>query len=372
MGTHGLIYIRTDGNRKIASGHLMRCLSIASACQSLGMEVCFLVSPGESCSLLEGFLEAGRSFRIISLKTAVYDCLEQELPEVLALLRSREEKPVYLLDSYYVTRHYLTAINPLAKVAYLDDLQLFDYPVDLLVNYDVIPKNALPSYKAAYQNSGRLLLGAAYAPLRRQFQNSPISVREQVKNLLVTTGGSDLLHFCLRLLQAVRKDPSAWPFSAAGITIHIVIGQLNADRAALHELAGSFPFPRLLELHENVTDMASLMRDCDLAISAAGTTLYELCALGVPTISFIMADNQITAAKAFDAAGAIPCAGDIRGLSGNMMQPFMNFVTFMSAQGSGPSPGQDSYTARKAAHKAMRKLVDGNGALRIARALGEM
>ena len=365
MGTHGLIYIRTDGNQQIASGHLMRCLSIAAACQSLGMEVCFLVSGEESYSLLEGFskefTEKEDCFQVISLKTAVYDRLEQELPEVLTLLRSQQKKPVYLLDSYYVTEHYLTAIKPLAKIAYLDDLQLFDYPVDLLVNYDVIPQKALPSYKAAYHNSGHLLLGAAYAPLRRQFQDRPISIKKQVKNLLVTTGGSDPCHFCLHLLQSIKEAPSSWPFLAADITIHMVIGKLNTDREALHELAAAFPFPQSLKLHENVADMASLMQICDLAISAAGTTLYELCALGIPTISFTIADNQITAAKAFDAAGAIPCAGDIRQSSENRMQPFISFITSMSG-----------FAARKAAHEAMRKLVDGKGSLRIAKALKEM
>lgn len=363
MGTHRLIYIRADGNHEIASGHLVRCLSIASACQSFGMEVCFLVSEGESCSLLKEFLNSkdSPSPEVVVLKTAVYDDLEKELPEVSELLHSCPQKPIYLLDSYFVTEHYLAAINPLAKTAYLDDLQLFDYPVDLLVNYDVISGEALPSYKAAYQNAGQLLLGAAYAPLRPQFQNSPIAVKKQARSILVTTGGSDPCHFCLRFLQSVQENPSAWPFVTAGIKFHIVIGKLNTDKAALYELADRLPF---LELHENVTDMASLMQGCDLAISAAGTTLYELCALGVPSISFTMADNQITAARAFDAAGAIPCAGDIRRPSENIMQPLIAFAVSMS--------GQDSYSARKTAHEAMRKLVDGNGALRIAKALGEL
>lgn len=361
MGTHRLIYIRTDGNHKIASGHLVRCLSIASACQSLGMEVCFLVSEGESCSLLRGFLDSEDSFRIIPLKTAVYDHPERELSEISALLRSCQQKPVYLLDSYYVTEHYLTAINSLAKTAYLDDLQLFDYPVDLLVNYDVISKEAMPSYKAAYPNAGRLLLGAAYAPLRDQFQNRPIAVKEQAQNILVTTGGSDPCHFSLRLLHSVKETSSVRPFFAGRLKIHLVIGKLNTDKAALYELADSLSF---LQLHENVTDMASLMQDCDLAISAAGTTLYELCALGVPTMSFTMADNQITAARAFDAAGAIPCAGDIRKAPEAVMHSLRSFVTFMSSL--------DSRSARKSAHETMRKLVDGNGALRIAEALGEM
>lgn len=374
MGTHRLICIRADGNHEIASGHLVRCLAVASACQSLGMQVCFLVSEGESYSLLKGFLDSEDSLRIIRLKTAAYDDLEKELPEVSGFLRSLSQKPVYLLDSYYVTERYLTTINSLSKTAFLDDLQLFDYPVDLLVNYDVMSGETLPAYQTAYQNSGQLLLGAAYAPLRPQFQNNPITVREQVKNILVTTGGSDPSHFCLRFLQSVKENSSMWPFLATDIRLHLVIGKLNTDKTALYGLSDGLP---LLKLHENVTDMASLMRNCDLAISAAGTTLYELCALGIPAISFTMADNQIAPARAFDAAGAIPCAGDIRREPGAVMHSINTFVTSMShqslqhcfRQNSGQSSTQHSYSVRKSAHEAMRKLVDGNGALRIAKAL---
>lgn len=361
MGTHRIIYIRTDGNHKIASGHLMRCLSIASACKSLGMEVCFLVCEKESYSLLKELSSSDDCFQIIPLKTAVYDQPERELSEISTLLLSHHEKPIYLLDSYYVTSFYLSELKPLAKLAYLDDLQLFDYPVELLINYDVITEETMPTYKAAYQSSHRLLLGTAYAPLRRQFQNNPISVRKQVGNLLITTGGSDPCHFCLHFLYSLKENPSAWPFGPDGLKIHMVIGKLNTDRDAIYKLAETLPF---LKPHENVSDMAFLMQVCDLAISAAGTTLYELCALGIPTMSFAIADNQLTAAKSFDTAGAIPCAGDIRKDPKGVMHSLTTFVTSMLSQ--------ESYPARKSAHTAMRKLVDGNGALRIAKALEEM
>ena len=140
--------------------------------------------------------------------------------------------------------------------------------------------------------------------------------------------------------------------------LHVVVGRLNEDKDKLYKLADELPF---LQLHENVSDMASLMTSCDLAVSAAGTTLYELCAAGVPSISFCLADNQLTAAKAFDEAGAIPCAGDIRRSCDEVLGNVMNFVTYMS----------ENSKKRKAALETMRQLVDGKGAMRIAKALTE-
>jgi len=65
-------------------------------------------------------------------------------------------------------------------------------------------------------------------------------------------------------------------------------------------------------LHRNVTKMSELMRACDLAVSASGSTLYELCACGVPTVTYVLADNQVRAAKAFAEQGIMISIGDIR------------------------------------------------------------
>ena len=353
MGTDRLVYFRTDGNSHIATGHLVRCLSIADACFSLGMKVCFLVSDQESKALLQSFDPACR-FPVRILETAVYDDLEKELPEVLGMLNEAgQAEQIFFLDSYYVTEHYLSAVRTAAKVAYLDDLQLFDYPVDLLINYDVIPESRSATYQAAYQNAARTLLGASYTPLRAQFTNLQPYCRDRVSNILVTTGGSDPYHFCLRLIVAFRENSFLHLCQ-----LHVVVGRLNEDKDKLYKLADELPF---LQLHENVSDMASLMASCDLAVSAAGTTLYELCAAGVPSMSFCLADNQLTAAKAFDEAGAIPCAGDIRRSCDEVLGNVMNFVTYMS----------ENSKKRKAALETMRQLVDGKGAMRIAKALTE-
>ena len=353
MGTDRLVYFRTDGNSHIATGHLVRCLSIADACFSLGMKVCFLVSDQESKALLQSFDPACR-FPVRILETAVYDDLEKELPEVLGMLNEAgQAEQIFFLDSYYVTEHYLSAVRTAAKVAYLDDLQLFDYPADLLINYDVIPESRSASYQAAYQNAARTLLGASYTPLRAQFTDLQPYCRDRVSNILVTTGGSDPYHFCLRLIAAFRENSFLHLCQ-----LHVVVGRLNEDKDKLYKLADELPF---LQLHENVSDMASLMASCDLAVSAAGTTLYELCAAGVPSMSFCLADNQLTAAKAFNEAGAIPCAGDIRRSCDEVLGNVMNFVTYMS----------ENSEKRKAALETMRQLVDGKGAMRIAKALTE-
>lgn len=361
MGSHRLIYFRTDGNSQIATGHLMRCLSIAQACQVLSLPVCFLVSDEDSASLLKQFDPAG-TFPVRILSSAVYNDMEKELPELLSLLS--EAPSLLFVDSYFVTEPYLQAVSGICPVAYLDDLQLFDYPVDLVINYDIIPEDMLPSYQAAYKRAGQTLLGASYTPLRRQFQMEVPAVRPSVKDILITTGGSDPYHFCLNLLSCFQERLSAL-IAEPDFHLHVLIGSLNEDKRLLMELAEELPF---LKLHENVTDMAALMASCDLAISAAGTTLYELCAVGVPTASFIIADNQIASANAFAQNDAIPCLGDVRTNEESIKKEAAHWVTSMN-----PYVRNQAASARLLRYrnisKRMQQLVDGNGAVRIADAL---
>ena len=58
---------------------------------------------------------------------------------------------------------------------------------------------------------------------------------------------------------------------------------------------------KLLSLNIEVTvdadDMAQRMVDADLAIGAAGSTSWERCCLGLPTVMMVLADNQKTIAK---------------------------------------------------------------------------
>lgn len=374
MGSHRLIYFRTDGNSQIATGHLMRCLSIAQACQVLSLPVCFLVSDEDSASLLKQFDPAG-TFPVRILSSAVYNDMEKELPELLSLLSKAPS--LLFVDSYFVTEPYLQAFSGICPVAYLDDLQLFDYPVDLVINYDVIPEDMLPSYQAAYKRAGQTLLGASYTPLRSQFQMEVPAVRPSVKDILITTGGSDPYHFCLNLLSCFQESLSAL-IAEPDFHLHVLIGSLNEDKRLLRELAAELSF---LRLHENVTDIAALMASCDLAISAAGTTLYELCAVGIPAVSYSFADNQLPSSLAFANVGAIPYAGDLRvdtescpivpspdskgagsayGLPG-VLSAVCHFVTDMSA----------NMAKRKSAQQSMHRLIDGKGSYRIAGALEE-
>lgn len=346
MESHPLVYIRTDGNENIATGHLMRCLTIARALVQRGAMPIFIVSDTTSISLLQKMMTpaeiANRFFAIIHLQTNYRDP-DRELPVLRSILSSH---PVFylLVDSYYVSRHYLSEMKQVCRVAYLDDLQAFDYPVNLLINYDMVVDTSF------YKSADTVLTGCAYTPLREQFSRYACHPWKNVRDIFLSTGGTDPFNIAGGLTEKLLADSVF-----ADTSLHILTGPMHVHRPLLETL--SQQESRVI-LHENVTEMASLMSECDLAVSAGGTTLYELCAVGVPAISYSMADNQIPGVTAFDSAGLIPYIGDIRN----------NPSFYETAMAQLRSLAQD-FSARREQSLRMRMTIDGAGADRIAAAL---
>ena len=294
--------------------------------------------------------------------------MEAELPEMIEILKAcdKEQKPILLIDSYNVTERYLRELSEYAYIAYIDDLRQLDFEYDLLINYDYVNKENILSYEESYSKAKKKLLGLAYTPLREQFAMTKRSVsgvweRERVvspiKNVLIASGGSDPEHALLRISEVLMDIPN--------LQIHLLVGKLCNDRKEILELSEKNPE---ISVHENVTDMAGLLTRMDMAVSAAGTTLYELCACSVATISYSFADNQIPGALAFDKAGVIPYAGDLRKesvalTSGESTAPLSAIKQFIE--------GLDGERALAQA-SAMHSLIDGHGSERIAKELASI
>lgn len=341
MTSNKRILLRTDGGPQIATGHIMRCLSIAEALRRAGAEAEFAVADETGAEILASFQPEEKPFPVHILRSD-YRNPETELAALTALLAGRCD--CLLIDSYFVTAGYLAALRPLVRTAYIDDLTAFDYPVDLVINYDFAPP------KDAYQTASEVLTGSAYTPLRSQFRGLCPCIREQADRLLLSTGGTDDYGVAGNLLQELLSRPecTGWQF-------HVLTGPMHRHRAELEALAASHPAVRL---HEGVRHMAVLMAGCDLAVSAAGTTLYELCAAGLPAVSFTMADNQLVTAGDMQRYASLPWAGDVRSTP-DFIQGLAARLLLLAADAE----------ARRRLSASMQSCVDGLGADRIAEAL---
>lgn len=351
-----MVVIRADANSKIGMGHVMRCLSVADALVKRGEEVLFVTADDTPVPLLT---KKGIPYRVLHTD---YADMEAELPELLAVLREltlRAESPEaallqrntsILVDSYYVTEKYLAALKSRITTIYMDDVYAFSYPVDMLINYNIYGEEMGYEKDAAFADT-KLLLGAKYVPLREEFSAAEQGRTVADGGILITTGGSDSFNLAGQLLmEAMKYD------ALKEKEYHVVSGSLNPHIGELQDLAQKH---ENIHIHCNVTNMAELMAESKVALSAGGSTLYELCAMGVPVIAFSFAENQERLVQTFVKRGIVQYGGNYRTDGNKMIQ---NTI-------AGLETLLEDENLRTEYRKKARTLVDGKGAGRIAEAI---
>lgn len=338
-----MICFRVDGNKQIATGHVMRCLAIAKALKKKGENCTFIIADHFTEKLIE---ENG--FNTICLESK-WDNLDYELDALTIFLKSQNIKTL-IIDSYFVTESYLTKLKKVVKLVYIDDMNMFRYPVDMLINYSFNFNKY--NYEARYEKENtKLLLGSKYVPLRKEFTSKNINksgLDKQVKNILITTGGSDPYNFSGTLINEILSKDLYKTY-----IFHVIIGSYYENILELENLSKKHSN---IILHKNVKNMSDLMINSDIAISASGTTLYELCACGTPSICYVFADNQLEGAEAFGDRDIIPYAGDIR----DNMKLVINKIFYKVNELIQSEPLWLSYSIK------MREFIDGKGSARIA------
>lgn len=271
------VYIRADGNEIIATGHIMRCLSIAEQLRKNDVDVTFITADNSACDIIKE-----REFTV-DILNSVWNDLDNEIESICDYLVKNKVK-VLIVDSYYVTQKYLEKLSEYAKVIYIDDLKKFEYNVKAVICDN--PFAVISDYEKMYKNieCPDLLVGGKYAPLRDEFAYKEYIVNDEIKRILITTGGTDIYNITGKLINALEKYDEF-----KKIEIHTIVGRFNQNQKKLSELEKRYSN---VILHRNVRNISYWMRLCDIAVSAGGTTLYELCSCGIPTVCLAIADNQ--------------------------------------------------------------------------------
>ncbi len=327
----------------------MRCLTIADALQELpGVEkgdICFLCADEASGALAK----AGGYGSVVFCTD--YRNMEAELPLLTGLLQAENpvHKPVLIVDSYYITEAYLKAARQQAFLFLLDDMAKQAYPVDQVLNYNAFATEE--QYRQLYQEGNvKFYTGSKYVPLRPQFRQTGYTLRETVQNILITTGGGDQENIAASIFETIEQP---------GFQYHVVIGRYHPDfQGWLRRERDSSQ----LHVHHDVRDMASLMRDCDIAVTAGGTTIYELAAIGVPFLCFSYAENQENLTEYI---GRRHIACYCGAFHHNPKATLAEIRRLTHGLIAGPS-------LRRSMHENERNMVDGLGAVRIARLLAEI
>ena len=333
--------VRADAGPRIGSGHVMRCLSLAKALNESGWAVSLLsidlpeaqralwACPGRDVIDLPSSLEAGSG----------------QDAALTAEHMLRQEAQALIVDHYGLDLDWEQAANPEQRTSLaIDDPPLRRHRTDWVLNPNLVETPSRPS-----SGGPEFLEGARFALLRPEFVQlrnaKPARPVGPVRRLLINLGGYDPQGYTWPVVQRCSA------LFAAELTLDVVIGPGNPDLEALRDWASEHE-NRLLTVQ--AADMAARMSAADLAVGAGGSSAWERCSLGLPTVTVVLAENQRTSVRLGHRAGVLVDGGDLRAANG--LESVAEALRLL----------RDDAAARERMAQAGKALVDGQGAGRVA------
>ena len=334
------LFIRADASPASGTGPVMRMLALAQAWRR---------RTGQSAIFLSRPLPAALQARLESARCAVCE-LEASADDpaacaaTVAALAAAGVPGWVLADGYHYGPAFQAAVRATGwSLALMDDNgENGAYECDLVLNQNLHATAALYAQRSP---ATRLLLGPRFALIREEFLRLRARVPvhpPRATRVLVTMGGADAGNVTARVVQAL---------CGAEVELRVVVGGANPHAAALADQIA--PPSRLLR---DVRDMTELMEWADMAVTAGGSTCWELCLAGVPFIAIETADNQHALVGALTAAGAAADGGNAATFDPAALARRFTHLRF-------------DPVARQAQSEAGRAVVDGWGADRLASAL---
>ena len=366
------ILFRTDASLQIGTGHVMRCLTLADALRAHGAR-CRFICRGHKGNMIDYIRQRGHEADALAppgqvvgpaVPLADLDTIPNHEPwlevdwgtDAMQSVSAAESShhDWLVVDHYAIDARWESAMRSTSRhLMVIDDLADRRLDCDLLLDQNL--GRISGDYDRLVPPACQRIIGPSYALLRPEFGNlrkRSLARRKQpsLRRLLVSLGGVDKDNLTSRVLRALRA--SKLP---PDCSITVVMGANAPALAAVLQLAREMPWATTVLV--DAENMADLMTECDLAIGAAGSTTWERCCLGVPSLMIVAADNQRGIASAMDLIGAAHTLGDAQNSSFDQA-----LVESIDAFSSIPDL---LHAMTEKAHL----LVDGEGAQRVSRAM---
>jgi UDP-2,4-diacetamido-2,4,6-trideoxy-beta-L-altropyranose hydrolase len=272
--------LRADASGLIGVGHVMRSLALGEALLDAGFDVV----------LASVDLPAGMRKEANKCGITVVDLQCDAFGSDDALATLSLNAAVLVIDGYMFERKFFGELeNRAANFVVIDD----NVETNALAPSVVINQNphATAEMYSHLLGKPRLLLGLQYALLRREVREATKqSINPVAGKVFVAMGGSDFLQLTSPIVDGLKD---------LDIEICVAVGPTNSQRQQIEETVRSIPRSRMIPQTDYITELAS----SSLAILAAGSSLWEAAALGVPSIGLIVADNQLGLANASQESG---------------------------------------------------------------------
>lgn len=295
------ILLRVDASREIGTGHVMRCLALANKAKQQGWE-CVFVLRDPVGGIVKHILSCGHRVirltseyvkKVICNETAYSDWLPvsqmQDANETTEIIN--DLKPDWIIVDHYAldVTWFLPIRETKPKILVIDDLGDRKLICDFLLDQNL--GASAEKYDGKLPEYCQLLLGPDFALLRDEFKvwrkrSLESRLDRTVENILITMGGGDDRNFTLKVLKEIAKSEYAKNYKFT-----IVIGGSYTHATTLCSFLNKSNLKALVL--SDIKNIAEIMSKSDLCIGAGGSTSWERCCLGLPTISLAIAENQV-------------------------------------------------------------------------------
>lgn len=337
--TKNTLLIRADANIHIGTGHVMRCLALAQAWQDNGGIATFLMAPG-SPSLEQ---------RICSERMNVLTITEQpgsdEDAKFTADCAKKNESSWIVVDGYQFGADYQKIIKDHnCRVLFIDDFGHADhYYADIVLNQNIYADTSFYKNLEPYT---RFLFGTQYVLLRKEFlkwAGYKREIPEVARKVLVTFGGGDPDNITLKIIDALKK------IKIDGLEVIAVIGGGSQSYETLKQSVKKHPG---FSIRKNVENMPELMAWADVAISAGGSTCWELAFTGLPNCIITLSADQELIASELSKQGVSIALGRLDEITDLSIIHTISELIY--------SPDKRITMSQKG-----KRIIDGNGAHRV-------
>jgi len=332
-----LVVFRADAGLKIGWGHVMRCSALAQQLRGVGWR----------CAWATASDDAAMTARLSARFDEVFELAAgQDEPQAMDA-RWRAGCRLLVIDHYERNAGFAAACRGWAdSILVIDDLAERAHDCDLLL--DAAPGKTENDYHRRVPDGTLLMLGPAYALLMPEFAAArqralPRNYGAAAKRILVALGATNPKGILDKVMDAIDQ-------ASVALVPDLVLAWRSpeSDRlAARVERAGG-------RVHVNIGNMAELMATADLAVGAGGTSTWERCTLGLPTLLLVIAENQRINAEALDAAGAARIVAP-------EIESLVSAIDMLAGDAD----------ALRHMSTAAARLTDGLGAVRVRQAVGD-
>jgi UDP-2,4-diacetamido-2,4,6-trideoxy-beta-L-altropyranose hydrolase len=305
------IAFRVDASRQIGTGHVMRCLALASALSAEGVR-CFFICREHTGHLIdlicrEGYEVLRLPQSSLPLPTAEEQWLgtdwQSDAEQTLEALKGAP--PDWLVVDHYSLEARWESIlrENCGRLMVIDDLADRSHDCDLLLDQNLVA-NMFNRYESLLPEQGASLLGPRYALLQPAYAALHEEARPrsgQPQRLFVFFGGVDKDNLTQTALSALLK------LDLSNLQVDVVVADSNPHREALEKLVSEAPN---IHLHGSQPTLAPMLLAADLAIGAGGSTNWERLCLGLPTLVITLANNQHLIVDELDKRGLVRWIGD--------------------------------------------------------------